>query len=264
VLTEILIYLAGGAFAGFIAGLFGVGGGTVLVPVLLFLFRSAEMPDAHLMHMAVATSHSVIIFNAIASMRAHHLRGAVNWTVFRGLVPGIIAGALFGAWLADRIASDTLLLVFAVFLLVVAAQMLLGRQPRPHRSVPGHLGLAGAGSAIGGMSALVGIGGGSLTVPFLLWCNVAVASAVGTAAAIGLPIALSSTLGFILAGWDNDQLPAYSAGFVYLPGLLGLALAGVLMAPLGARLAHRLPAARLKQIFALFLVLVGIKLLGDL
>lgn len=263
-LTEILIYLAGGAFAGFIAGLFGVGGGTVLVPVLVLLFRRAEMPDAHLMHMAVATSHSVIIFNAISSMRAHHLRGAVNWIVFRGLVPGIISGAMFGAWLADQMASDALMLVFGVFLLGVAAQMLLGRQPRPQRSVPGPVGLAGAGSAIGGMSALVGIGGGSLTVPFLLWSNVTMASAVGTAAAIGLPIALSSTLGFILAGWDNDQLPNYSVGFVYLPGLPGLAIAGVLTAPLGARLAHRLPSTRLKQIFAVFLVLVSIKLLSDL
>lgn len=262
-LTEILVYLAGGAFAGFIAGLFGVGGGTVLVPVLLFLFRRAGIHEANLMHMAVATSHSVIIFNAISSMRAHHLRGSIDWSVFRGLVPGIIAGALFGAWLADQMASDALLLVFAIFLLVVSVQMLLGRQPHPHRSVPGPLGLAGAGSAIGGMSALVGIGGGSLTVPYLSWCNVAMARAVGTAAAIGLPIALSSTLGFILAGWDNDRLPAYSVGFVYLPGLVGLAVAGVLCAPLGARLAHRLPAARLKQIFALFLMLVGIKLLGD-
>ncbi|MCW8194443.1 sulfite exporter TauE/SafE family protein [Proteobacteria bacterium 005FR1] len=262
-LTEILVYLAGGAFAGFTAGLFGVGGGTVLVPVLLFIFRRAGFPDPVLMHMAVATSHSVIIFNAISSMRAHHLRGAVNWLVFRGLAPGIIAGALFGAWLADQMASEALLLVFAIFLLIVSVQMLLGRQPRPHRTVPGPTGLAGAGSVIGGMSALVGIGGGSLTVPYLSWCNVAMASAVGTAAAIGLPISLASTLGFILAGWDNDQLPAYSVGFVYLPGLVGLAVAGVLCAPLGARLAHRLPAARLKQIFALFLMLVGIKLLGD-
>lgn len=260
-LTEILLYLAGGAFAGLIAGLFGVGGGTVLVPVLLVLFRRAQLPEDYLMHMAVGTSHSVIVFNALASLRAHHARRAVSWGIFRGLVPGIIVGALFGAWLAKQLDTGSLILIFGIFLLCMAAQMLLGRPPQPHRSVPGSAGLAGTGAGIGSMSALVGIGGGSLTVPYLLWCNVAMTTAVGTAAAIGLPIALSSTLGFVLTGWGNPQLPDYALGFVYLPALAGLAVAGMLTAPLGARLAHRLPAKRLKQVFAIFLLLVGIKLL---
>lgn len=263
-LTEITIYLLGGAFAGFVAGLFGVGGGTVLVPVMLFIFRRAGMPESHLMHMAVATSHSVIVFNAVSSMRAHHRRGGVNWSIFKGLVPGIIGGALFGAWLADHMVSSTLLLIFSIFLLLVALQMLLGRQPKPHRSVPGPAGLVGAGAGIGGMSALVGIGGGSLTVPYLLWSNVPAATAVGTSAAVGLPIALSSATGFIIAGLNNGNLPPYSLGFVYLPALVGLALAGVATAPLGARLAHRLPAGRLKQVFAIFLFLVGVTLLFDI
>lgn len=263
-LTDIAVYLFGGAFAGFIAGLFGVGGGTVLVPVLLVIFSRAQMPENYLMHMAVATSHSVIVFNAISSMRAHHRRGGVSWPVFRGLAPGIVAGALFGAWLADQMVSGTLLLIFAIFLLIVAVQMFLDRQPKAHRSVPGPAGLIGAGGGIGGMSALVGIGGGSLTVPYLLWCNVPMASAVGTSAAVGLPIALSSTVGFVLAGWNNPQLPPFSLGFVYLPGLFGLAVAGILTAPLGARVAHHLPAARLKRAFAVFLFLVGMALLFDL
>ncbi len=263
-IADLASYLGGGAVAGLIAGLFGVGGGTILVPVLLFIYSTHSLPEEHHMHLAVGTSLAVIVLNALSSMRAHHKQGSVDWRVFWRLTPGVVVGALVGAWLADRMASRTLVLIFAVFLILVAAQMLLGRQPRPGRTTPGAAGLGVTGGIIGTISALVGIGGGSMTVPYLMWCNVAASRAVGTAAAVGLPIALSGAAGFILAGWGNPQLPPWSLGYVYLPAFLGMAAAGMLCAPLGAKLANRMPARRLKQAFGVFVLLVAFKLLQGL
>lgn len=259
--SDIVLYLMGGAAAGLTAGLFGVGGGTVLVPLLLFMFHQQGMPDAYAMHMAVATSLSVIIVNAVASTRSHHARGAVRWSIFWRLLPGILAGTWLGAWAADRLSSSTLVLVFGVFLLAVSIQLLINRQPKPHRQVPGAAGLGLVGAVIGSVSALVGIGGGSMTVPYLMWCNVPASRAVGTAAAVGLPIAISGSAGFVVAGLASSGLPPSSLGYVYLPAFLGLALAGSVCAPLGARLAHRLPSGLLKRIFGVFLLLVSVKLL---
>lgn len=263
-LLDLFSYLLGGAAAGLLSGLFGVGGGTILVPVLLLIFRHSGIPEELWMHMALGTSLAVIMLNAFSSTRAHQKRGAIRWDVFKRLVPGVMAGALAGAWVADQLSSTTLGIVFVVFLVLISLQLLTAKQSKPQRGVPGLFGLFGAGGVIGGVSALVGIGGGSLTVPFLIWCNVQVAHAVATSAAVGLPIAVAGAAGYVATGWFNPQLPDWSLGYVYLPAFFGMALAGSLCAPLGARLAHALPAQRLKQIFGVFLLLIALRMLFEL
>jgi len=259
-LQDLVFYLAGGAAAGVLAGLFGVGGGTILVPLMLLLLGHSGAPEQHWMHIAVGTSLAVIVVNSISSIRAHHRRGAVRWDIVARLAPGVMIGALTGAWVADQLTSRTLGLIFAVFLLLVGLQLLTARQPRPSRGLPGAWGMAGAGGGIGILSALVGIGGGSLTVPFLAWCNVAMTQAVATSSAVGLPIAVAGAAGYVLTGLGDGGLPAWSLGFIYLPAFIGLAVSGMLTAPLGARMAHALPAKRLKQAFGAFLLLVSARM----
>jgi uncharacterized protein len=257
----LLLYLALGAFAGVMAGLLGVGGGLIIVPVLAWIFRGQQMADTVIMHVAIGTSLATIVLTSISSVRAHHGRGAVLWPVFWRLTPGIVLGAWLGAVVADALPSIVLGKVFAVFVLAMAAQMSFGTKPAPQRELPGRPGMWAAGGVIGAISAIVGIGGGSLTVPFLTWCNIAIRQAVATSAACGLPIALAGTLGFIVTGWSNPDLPAWSLGYVYGPALAGIAVVSMLSAPLGAKLAHTLPTGTLKKVFAVFLALVGIEML---
>ncbi len=259
---EILVlYLAVGAVAGVLAGLLGVGGGLVIVPALMFSFQAQGFEPAVLMHMAVGTSLLTIVFTSLSSIRAHHRRGAVIWALVRRLAPGIVVGGLLGAAIADLMPGEILRRVFAVFVLLVAAELGFGSPPAPHRALPGALGMGVAGVVIGAVSAVVGIGGGSLTVPFLAWCNVAVRSAVAVSAACGLPIALSGSLGFLLTGLGEAGLPTWSTGYLYWPAMLGIAVASVLTAPYGARLAHQLPGDVLRRVFAVFLAAVGARLL---
>ena len=256
------IYLAAGACAGFSAGLFGIGGGLIIVPALLFVFALQGMPSNLAVHLAVGSSLATIVFNALSSMRAHWRLGNILWPVFRPLAAGLVVGALAGAQIAGALPGDLLTGVFAVFVLATAVQIALGGTPKAHRGVPGRTGLALAGGIVGALSSLVGIGGGSLTVPYLIWRGVEMRRAVGTSAACGLPIALSGTIGFAVAGGSRAaSLPAWSTGYIYWPAVGGMALASVVFAPLGARLASRLPQARLRTAFALFLVVVGVRLL---
>lgn len=259
-----LFYLATGAFAGFLAGLLGVGGGLVIVPVLVFIFAAQGFPAAHLMHFALGTSLASIMFTSVSSLRAHHAHGAVEWRVVRGIAPGIVAGTLLGTLLAAQLSTFFLKVFFIVFIYYVAAQMLLNIKPKPSRQIPGLAGLFAAGGVIGGVSSLVGIGGGTLSVPFMTWCNIKLHQAIGTSAAIGFPIAAAGALGFVLNGVRVEGLPAYSWGFVSLPALAGLVVASMATAPFGARLAHRLPVARLKKIFAVLLLVLGTRMLVGL
>ena len=259
-----LLYLATGLFAGFLAGLLGVGGGLVIVPVLALIFAAQQFPAVHIMHLALGTSLASILFTSISSLRAHHAHGAVQWQVVRGISPGIVFGTLAGALVAAQLSTSFLKVFFIVFIYYVAAQMLLNIKPRPARQLPGAAGLFAAGSVIGGVSSLVGIGGGTLSVPFMTWCNVKLHQAIGTSAAIGFPIAAAGALGFLLNGLMAQGLPQYSWGFVYLPALAGLVLASVLTAPFGAKLAHRLPVAKLKKIFAALLLVLGTRMLLSL
>lgn len=262
-MIEFAIYPVLGAFVGIVAGLLGVGGGLIIVPVLAFIFQSKGFPPDFLMQMAIGTSLATIVFTSISSVRAHHLRGAVLWRIFAKLTPGIVVGAWFGAVIADFLPGDILRIVFGIFELLVAFQMTFAIRPNPHRQIPGVFGSSLAGGIIGTISAIVGIGGGSLTVPFLTWCNVPIHKSVATSAASGLPIAIAGSIGFMLTGWSAPHLPPYSIGYVYLPALTGIVLASVLFAPLGARLAHILPSSQLKRWFALFLFLLGIHMLWE-
>jgi len=250
-----------GALAGMMAGLLGIGGGVVIVPVLAWVFEGQGVSPAVLMHVAIGTSLATIMITSVSSIRAHHKRGAVMWAVFRIITPGIIAGSLLGAVLAEQISGPMLRLGFGMFILVVAAQMAQGLATRPHRSLPGQYGMLAIGALIGTVSAIMGIGGGAMSVPFMTWCNVDARKAVATAAAIGFPIAVAGTLGFLANGWGKAELPAASLGYINLPAFAGIVAASVLFAPLGARLAHRIPQLTLKRIFAVFLAVMGLRML---
>lgn len=263
-MTYWLLYLALGGTAGVLAGLLGVGGGVVLVPALSLFFAWQQMPPSVTLHLALGTSLATIVFTSLSSVRAHHERGAVDWRIFRRVTPGIVAGTALGSWLAARLSARLLGALFVAFLFYVALQLLLDVRPRPSRRLPGAGGMLGAGGLIGGVSSLVGIGGGSMSVPFLVWCNVSVRQAIGTSAAIGFPVALAGALGYVAHGLAVEGLPAHTVGFVYLPALLGVALASAATAPLGARLAHALPVPLLKRIFALLLAVMAARMLTAL
>ncbi|MEY3200701.1 MAG: hypothetical protein RIR70_251 [Pseudomonadota bacterium] len=257
-----LTYLALGLFVGFVAGLLGIGGGTVMVPVLAMIFTAQGFSQDHVLHLALGTSMATIIFTAISSARSHHLHGAVIWPVVRDITPGILLGTLLGTLVASRVSTRGMAIFFTVFVVLIALQMLANIKPKPSRGLPGRLGTSSVGLGIGMVSALVAIGGGALTVPFLTWCNVRVQDAIGTSAAVGFPIAVGGTVGYIWNGLHANSLPAASVGFIYLPALLFVMAASVTTAPLGARLAHRLPVATLKRIFAGVLILLSAKMLA--
>lgn len=250
----IISLLALGAFTGLFAGLFGIGGGGIMVPALTFLFVQQQFPAEHILHMALATSMATIVPTAIASLRAHHNHNAVIWSVVLKIAPGILLGTFAGTFLASYLSTKPLAIFFSCFMAGVALQMVLNRKPKPSRQLPGMIGLSSTGTGIGVISALVAIGGGTLTVPFLVWCNVSLPVAIGTSAAVGLPIALSGALGYILNGWNQIHLPAYTLGYVYWPAVIAMASMSFFTAPLGARLAHRLPISLLKKLFALLLI----------
>ena len=262
-MTVWLMYIALGAFAGVLAGLLGVGGGIIIVPVLTFIFTAQHLPEGHILHMALGTSLASIMFTSISSLRAHHGRGAVEWAVVRRISLGILLGTFGGSWVAAQLSTGFLKAFFVLFLYYVAAQMLLNIKPKPHRPLPGWGAMSGVGGLIGGVSSLVGIGGGTMTVPFLGRCNVAMHRAIGTSAAVGFPIALAGAVGYMVNGL-SVQLPQYSLGFVYLPALVGVSATSVVTAPFGANLAHSLPIDKLKKIFAVLLIVMATKLLLSL
>jgi len=258
-LQWLLAYLALGSVVGFFAGLFGIGGGGIMVPVLTTLFALQGVPTQLIVHAALATSMAAIITTSISSLRAHHQLAAVDWRVVRGITPGILLGSFAATFLAAYLSALFLALFFVLFMSYVALQMLLNIKPRPGRSLPGAAGLSLAGFVIGAISALVAIGGGTMTVPFLTWCNVRIQTAIGTSAAVGLPIAIAGTLGYFISGLNVDGMPPWSLGYVYLPAVLLISAMSAASAPVGARLAHRLPVAALKKLFAGLLVLLALK-----
>ena len=258
----VVLYLLCGAAAGFFSGLLGIGGGLVVVPLLTFIFtvQGVMSPDVA-MHVAVATSLSSILFTSVSSARSHARRGSVEWRFVRGLAPGIVAGTLIGSFGAAYIPGFGLRAFFVVLLVCIATQMLLDLYPKSRGFAPGASALAGAGLIIGGVSSLVGLGGGSLTVPFLRWCGVDMHKAVGTSSAVAWPIAVAGTFGFVVSGWGNPLLPAWSLGYVSLPATLGIACTSVFFAPLGARLAHALPVPTLRKVFAVFLYVTAVDMM---
>jgi len=260
-METLLIFAATGVAAGLLAGLFGVGGGLIMVPALAFVLPSQDVGPAVVMQVAIGTSLAVISATSVSSMLAHHRQQGVRWDVLLRFAPGLAAGAIAGAFVAHALPGLVLQRIVGIGAILVAIQMSLDRKPLSDRGVPGFAGLFSAGGIIGLLSALIGIGGGSLTVPFLTWRGVPIRQAVGTAAACGVPIAWAGTAGFIAAGWSVTGLPEFSLGYVALPAFAAIAMASVATAPLGARLAHRLPPLMLKRAFAALLLVIGVMLL---
>lgn len=258
---EFALYLLLGGVAGITAGLFGVGGGLIIVPVLVFSFAAQGIDPLVLTHLAVGTSLATIVFTSINSVVAHHRQGAVRWAVVRWMTLGILIGAALGSLTAAAIQGSMLQKTIGVFAIAIAVQMAFSIQPDSGGSVPGKPVLTVAGIVIGWASAIFGIGGGSLTVPFLTWRSVPIRQAVATSAACGLPIAVSGALSFAVVGWQDAHLPEWSLGFVYLPALVGIAITSMFFARIGARLAHRLSPRLLRRLFALLLLSVGINFL---
>ncbi|KAB2319693.1 sulfite exporter TauE/SafE family protein [Betaproteobacteria bacterium SCN1] len=254
-------YFALGLATGFVAGLLGVGGGLIIVPVLIVLLHAQGLAAGMEPQLALGTSLAVIVFTSLSSVRAHHRHGAVEWTVVRRITLGVLAGTFVGALLASRVPATVLKVFFVAFLFYAAIQMWLDFRPAPHRAMPGRAGTTLAGSVIGLVSSWVGIGGGTLSVPFMLFHNIPLHRAIGTSAAIGFPIALAGAAGYVVGGRHAAGLPAGSLGFVYLPALAGIVAGSVLTAPLGAWTSHRLPVRRLKRIFALLLLVLAIRML---
>mgnify|MGYP001765129327 CR=1 FL=1 len=248
-----------GLCTGFLAGLLGIGGGMIMVPFISAILAARGVAPGLAVKMAIATSMATIIFTSISSVRAHHKRGAVRWDIVRRLAPGIVIGAaLASLGVFSVLKGGSLALLFALFVGFSATQMLLDKKPAPSRTLPGTAGQLGAGGVIGFLSGLVGAGGGFVSVPFMTWCNVAIHNAVATSAALGFPIALANALGYVVAGQGVPDLPAGSLGYVYLPALAVIAVASVLMAPVGVKAAHALPVKSLKRAFAAILyVLAG-------
>ena len=256
-LNLVIAFLVMGAATGFAAGLLGVGGGMLLVPFMTMMLTLKNFPPELIVHMAIATSLSTIMFTSLSSVRAHHSRGAVLWPVVKLLAPGILIGSWIGPWIGAQLNSSGLALFFAVFVGLSATQMLLDKKPAATRELPKSAGMLAAGSVIGILSGLVGAGGGFVSVPFMTWCNVKIHNAVATSAALGFPIALAGTLSNIYYGWNMPDLPPGALGYIYLPALLVVSLASVTTAPLGAKVAHALPVKSLKKVFAIILYLLA-------
>lgn len=280
---DLLLYILTGIVSGFLAGLLGVGGGLIIVPALVYTLPHAGYGPEVLVQTAVGSSLAVIVLTAVSSIRAHHRAGYVDWQMVRALAPGICVGALAGAALAGHLRGETLRVVYLVFLLAVAAQMLLEWRPpnrvkagrvKPGRvetgggeaghGEPGRAVVAATGFIIGGFSSLVGIGGGTLSTPFMLWCGRNIHAAVATSAAIGLPIAVSGATGFVLAGLGRPDLPAGATGFVAWPAVAVVGGVSVLLAPLGARLSHRVAQRPLKRTFAALLLVLAARIAWEM
>ena len=256
-----IIYLLLGLVVGLFAGMLGIGGGMLLVPLLVFMFSAQDFPADRVLHLALGTSLTTIVFTSLSSIRAHHAHGAVRWDIFRRAAAGLVIGTLLGAFIADWLDSRFLAVVFVVFVSYSATQMILNKKPSPTRRLPGAAGMFAGSGGVGVVSSLVGAGGGVVSIPLMVLCNVPMRNAVGTSAALGLPIALAGTVGYVFTGLGEPGLPAMSLGYVYLPALIGIVIGTFVTVPLGAWLAHSMPVKQLKQVFALILFALAARML---
>ena len=256
---ELIIFLAIGALAGFAAGLFGVGGGTIIVPLLFIVFTQMDYSSDVIMHLALGTSLATIVVTSISSLMAHHKNGAVIWPVFKNLAPPMAIGCFLGAGLAGWLSGIQLQLIVGVFLIWVAYTMFVGAKKVQDSTkiLPSSAKQIMAGSVIGGASAIFGIGGGSLTVPYLTRYGVVMQKAVGTSAACGLPIAIAGALGFMIFGMNQQVNIPNTLGFVHIYAFFGISVMSFFTAKLGAKVAHALSPQILKKCFAVLLVIVG-------
>ena len=247
-----------GVGTGFLAGLLGIGGGMLMVPFITIIMASRGVAPDLAVKIAIATSMATIIFTSISSVRAHHRRGAVRWDIVKRLAPGIVVGSIIGSLGVFALLKGSYLAIFfGLFVSFSATQMFLDKKPKPTRQMPGAAGQFAAGGVIGFLSGLVGAGGGFISVPFMTWCNVAIHSAVATSAALGFPIAVANVLGYVVSGWNLQDLPAGSFGYIWLPALAVIAVCSFFTAPLGAKAAHKLPVGKLKRVFASILYVLA-------
>lgn len=260
-LEWLLAFVLLGSFAGFMAGLLGVGGGGIMVPLLTTIFLAQGLDVSNVVHLALGTSMATIVTTSFSSMRTHHANGAVIWPVVQRMTPGVIIGTFLATFLAAHIQSLYLAIFFMVFMGYVSIQMFLNKKPKPSQQQASTAELFGVGTGIGAVSALVSIGGGSLTVPYLSWRNIDIKKAIGTSAAMGLPISIAGTAGYLLNGDAGTASVPHTLGFVYWPAVLLMSAASFFTAPVGARLAHRLPVASLKKLFGVLLMLLSLKML---
>lgn len=256
-ISILLAYLALGAGAGVLAGLFGVGGGLIIVPVLIFSFQALGMSDDVATHLAIGTSLATIIFTSISSAQTHHSKGNVDWQLVKWLALGIIFGSVLGGFTASLLEGVTLKIIIGCFVICMAIQLGFNLKPKASKTLPKAPGLTITGGIIGWASAIFGIGGGSLTVPFLAFCSVPMQRAVAVSAACGIPIAISGALSYMWFGWGAEGLPSWSLGYIYLPALIGITVTSMVFSRLGAKLAYRLSATLLRRMFAIFLFIVG-------
>lgn len=260
-MTWILIYFGTGAVVGFLAGMLGIGGGMTLVPLVAAMFTAQQLAPDHVVHLALGTGMASIVFTSSSSVRAHHKLGGVDWALVRRMGPGMVAGTLLATALSGWVSQRALALAFAVIVYAGATQLLLGRKPSASRTLPGTPALVAISLMFGVVCGLVSAGGAFLTVPFMLFCGVAMTTAIGTGAALGLPVAVVGTIGYVFSGRQVAGLPSLALGFVYVPALLGIVAGSVLTAPIGARTAHRLPVQMLRRIFACLLYGLATKML---
>ncbi len=257
----ILSFLLLGTFVGVMAGLLGIGGGGIMVPILTTIFLAQGYPVEKVVHLALGTSMASMIFTSLSSMRAHNLNDAVIWRIVKGISVGILLGTFFATFIASKINSIYLAIFFSVFMAFVSLQMFLNKKPQPDKNISGNKEMFFAGMGIGSISALVSIGGGSLTVPYLICRNINIKKAVGTSAAIGLPISIAGTLGYLINGWSNTLLENYTFGFIYLPAVILISTTSFFSAPYGVKLANYLPISVLKKVFSLLLITLSIRML---
>lgn len=256
-------YLVIGCVAGFCGGLLGIGGGLIVVPLLAMLFAAQPIAEPLVMPLALGTSLASIVFTSLSGIRAHHLRGAVDWQIVRDFAPGLVLGAALGGALSVHVSSSVLKLFFLAFAVIAATQMLMPREGRATRTLPRKTSLFAAGSAIAGFSSLVGCGGSSIAVPYMTHCSVPMRKAIGSAAAFSLPVAVAGAVVYMIAGFNKAGLPPMSMGFVHVPALIAITVGTTLAVPLGAALSHRLPVPALKKCFALVLYAVAGKMLAS-
>jgi uncharacterized membrane protein YfcA len=247
-----------GVAVGFMSGLFGIGGGFTIVPVLVEVFTREGFAVRHVLPTAIGTSAATIVFTTFASARAHHARGAVDWPIVRAMAPGLVVGSLIGPQIASALPFAVMAAVFGSFTWLTALRMVRSRPPVATRTLPGAFAMSAMGAVIGLFAGLVGTGGAFLAVPFLTRCNIKVHTAVASSAAMGLPIATAATLGYIAAGLrHSDGLPPYAIGYVYLPAVVVIVACSVVLAPVGARVAHAWSQQRLRRAFAALLAVLG-------
>lgn len=258
-----LIYLALGVFAGTLSGIFGIGGGLIIVPTLLFCFKTLNFPAEHIMHLSIGTSLSIILVTVTNAMYGHHLNKNVDWSVVKKMFFPILVGALAGGFISKGMTAKALEIIFSIYVTLVSIKMFMDikieRDPIDTKKIFYRI----VGFIIGFKSTILGIGGGTISIPFLTWRGHPMKKAIGVSASIGIPIALAGTASYIYNGLDQSDLPEYSVGYVYLPALIGVVFTSAFFARLGAKFSKRLPQDKMRKTFAIFLMLVALKIFID-